>query len=141
MMALVALAMSACAKDEGLEEVRGMVYIGDQPSQKGAGYVTFHPDDSKGNKWQEEAVGKVEPDGTYELIAREKKGAPKGWYKVGVSVAEELDPNNPYVTKWLMPNPEKYRNWNTSGISIEVVDNPQPGQYDVKLPPLPGAAN
>jgi hypothetical protein len=40
MMALVALAISACAKDEGLEEVRGTVYIGDQPSQKGAGYVT-----------------------------------------------------------------------------------------------------
>jgi hypothetical protein len=123
-----------CAREETLTEVRGTVFIGDQPSEKGMGYVTFHPDASKGNQWMEESVGTIRPDGTYELEARGKKGAAKGWYKVGVTIAEVIDHNNPYVTNWLMPNPEKYQNWSKSGISIEVVDKPQPGQYDVKLP-------
>jgi len=134
------IALASCAKQDGLTEVRGTLFIGDQPSQKGMGYVTFHPDASKGNTWQEEAVGTVQPDGTYELEARGKKGAAKGWYKVGVTVAEVIDPNNPYVTKWLIPTPEKYQNWGKSGLSIEVVAKPQPGQYDIKLPALSGAA-
>lgn len=138
-IALAVLALAGCAKEEGLTEVRGKLYIGDQLSQKGMGNITFHPDASKGNNWLEEAVGAVQPDGTYELEARGQKGAAKGWYKVGVSVAEVLDPNNPYVTKWLMPNPEKYQNWQKSGISIEVVEKPEAGQYDIKLPPLTGS--
>ena len=135
-LALEVLVLFGCSQGEGLTPVRGTLYIGDEPSQKGMGFVTFHPDASKGNKWMEEAVGAVQADGTYELEARGKKGAAKGWYKVGVSVAEVIDPNNPYVSKFLMPNPEKYQNWGKSGISIEVVDKPQPGQYDIKLPPL-----
>jgi hypothetical protein len=128
--------LAGCAKEDQLTEVRGKLYIGDQLSQKGMGYVTFHPDASKGNKWMEEAVGAVQPDGTYELEMRGKKGAANGWYKVGVTVAEVIDPQNPYVTNWLMPNPEKYQRWDKSGISVEVVDKPEPGQYDIKLPPL-----
>lgn len=135
-VALYGLALFGCTQQDRLTPVRGTVYVGDQPPQKGSGHVTFHPDDSKGNKWQEEAVGFIQPDGTYELDARGKKGAVKGWYKVGVSVAADIDPNNPYITKWLMPNPEKYQSWAKSGISIEVVEKPQPGQYDIKLPPL-----
>ena len=123
-----------CAREETLTAVRGTVFVGDQPSQKGMGYVTFHPDASKGNQWMEESVGTIRPDGTYELEARGKKGAAKGWYKVGITIAEVIDPNNPYVTNWLMPNPEKYQNWSKSGISVEVVDKPEPGQYDIKLP-------
>jgi hypothetical protein len=128
--------IAACTSGERLVEVRGKVYVGEQSETKGAGFVTFHPDDAKGNKALEEAVGAIEPDGTYVLKTREKNGAAKGWYKVGVSLAEVMDPNNPYVTNWLMPNPDKYQNWRKSGIHIEVTDKPQPGQYDIKLPPL-----
>ena len=131
---------AGCANEEKLTKVRGTLYIGDQPSQKGMGYITFHPDASKGNTWQEEAVGAVQPDGTYELEMRGKKGAANGWYKVGITVAEVIDPKNPYVTNWLMPSPEKYQRWDKSGISVEVVDKPEPGQYDIKLPPLSSAA-
>src|SRR5262245_60548191 len=138
-IAIEVVVMLGCSGGDGLTPVHGKLYIGEVPAQKGMGTVTFHPDASKGNKWMEEAVGNVHPDGTYELDARGKKGAAKGWYKVGVSVAEVIDPNNPYVSKWLMPNPEKYRNWGTSGISIEVVDKPEPGHYDIKLPPLNAA--
>jgi hypothetical protein len=139
------LALFGCTKQEKLTEVKGTLFIGDQPATKvqGAkteGFVTFHPDASKGNNWQEEAVGHVLPDGTYELDMRGTKGAVKGWYKVGVMFADVIDPANPYVTHWRMPNPEKYQYWSKSGIAVEVVDNPQPGQYDIKLPPMPAAA-
>jgi len=140
------LSIFGCTKQEKLTEVKGTLYIGDQPakSPEGAkieGFVTFHPDASKGNTWQEEAIGHVKPDGTYELDMRGKKGAAQGWYKVGVMFADVIDPANPYVTTWRMPNPEKYQYWSKSGIAVEVVDNPQPGQYDIKLPPLKSAGN
>jgi hypothetical protein len=128
--------LAGCGRGTSLVEVRGTVYVGDQPVQKGTGHVTFHPDAQKGNKSLEEAVGAIQPDGTYVLETRGTRGVAPGWYKVGVSVSEVLDPNNPYVTKWLMPNPEKYRDWNKSGISIEVVEKPAEGQYDIRLPPL-----
>ncbi len=133
------IALAGCSKGDSLTEVRGTLFIGDEPSTKGMGYVTFHPDASKGNTWQEESVGAVQPDGTYSLESRGKKGAAKGWYKVGVTVADVIDEKNPYVTNWRMPNPEKYQRWDKSGISIEVVDKPQPGQYDIKLPALDSA--
>jgi len=137
-MAAAGAMIVGCAGGEKLTEVRGKVLVGDQPVGKGAGFVTFHPDASQGNNSMEEAVGAIQPDGTYSLDTRGKTGAAKGWYKVGVSIAEVLDPNNPYVTKWLMPNPDKYQDWNKSGIKIEVVEKPVAGQYDIQLPPLGG---
>jgi hypothetical protein len=141
-----ALSLLGCTKEEKLTEVKGTLYIGDQPAKsaegdKTEGFITFHPDASKGNTWQEEAVGHVKPDGTYELDMRGKKGAAKGWYQVGVTYADVIDPNNPYVSNWRMPNPEKYQYWSKSGIAVEIVDNPQPGQYDIKLPPLKTGTN
>lgn len=136
LVALSLALLAGCNAGPKLIEVQGKVLVGDQPATKGMGFVTFHPDDSKGNKSLEEAVGAIQPDGTYRLITRDKPGIEKGWYKVGVSIAEVLDPKNPYVTKWLMPNPDRFQDWNKSGLRIEVVEKPQPGQYDIKLPPL-----
>lgn len=133
-----AVLLAGCTGGEKLIEVKGKVLVGDGPVGKGMGFVTFHPDAAKGNKSLEEAVGAIQPDGSYTLETRGKRGAAPGIYKVGVSLAEVMDPNNPYVTKWLMPNPDKYQDWNKSGIQIEVVATPQPGQYDIKLPPLGG---
>src|SRR5262249_32685479 len=94
---LVAAALAGCTKTDSLHVVLATLYIGDQPSTKGMGYVTYHPDASKGNTWQEESVGAVQPDGSYALESRGKKGAAKGWYKVGGTVADVIDEKNPYV--------------------------------------------
>lgn len=142
LIALTLLGLSCvlgCGTGERLAPVRGKLFVGDQPAQGGTGFVTFHPDASKGNKWMEEAVGEVKADGTYTLTARDKGGAAPGWYKVAVNYSEVLNPNNPYVTKWLMPQPEKYGDWNKSGISIEVVEKPEAGHYDIKLPAVNAA--
>src|SRR6266436_3496988 len=131
--------LAGCSSSQRLTPVQGKLYIGDQPAQGGTGFVTFHPDASKGNKWMEESVGEIKEDGTYVLNARGAAGAAPGWYKVAVNYSEVLNPANPYVTKWLMPQPEKYGDWNKSGISVEVVEKPQPGQYDIKLPAMAGS--
>jgi hypothetical protein len=128
--------LAGCTDGERLTEVRGKVFIGEEPASKGMGFVKFHPDAKQGNNSLEEPIGSIQPDGTYVLETRGKGGAAKGWYKVGVNLAEVVDPKNPYFTKWLMPDPDKYSNWNKSGINIEVVDQPAEGQYDIKLPPL-----
>ena len=52
-----------CAGGEKLIEVKGKVLVGDQPVGKGQGFVTFHPNAAKGNKWLEESVGAIQPDG------------------------------------------------------------------------------
>src|SRR5207249_497831 len=125
------------SRGDQLAEVRGKVLIGDQPPPPGMGFVIFHPDAAKGNKWMEEASGPIQADGSYVLAdPRGKSGAAPGWYKVAVSYAKVMNPNNPYVTDWLIPQPEKYSYWDKSGIEIEVVEKPQAGQYDIKLPPV-----
>lgn len=138
-LSLVGLMLAGCSGKQ-LFDVHGTVYVGDQPVQKGTGHVIFHPDESKGNKSLEEANGTIQDDGSYRLETRGQPGAAPGWYKIAVSVSEVMDPNNPYVTKWLMPDPLKYREWAKSGISVEVVKKPQPGHYDIKLPAMSGTA-
>jgi len=134
------VSLAGCNSGQRLSQVQGKLYIGDQPAHGGTGFVTFHPDASKGNKWMEEAVGEIKDDGTYVLAARGQAGAAPGWYKVGVNYSEVMSAANPYVTKWLMPQPEKYGDWNKSDIRIEVVEKPEPGRYDIKLPALSSAA-
>ena len=80
MAALSIGCLVGCNSGEKLIEVKGKVLVGDQPATKGMGFVTFHPDDKQGNKSLEEAVGAIEPDGTYTLKTREKMGAAPGWY-------------------------------------------------------------
>lgn len=134
--AILAAVAIGCKRESNLLPVRGVVFIGDKPLENGHGYVTFHPDDKRGNASLEEGVGRIQPDGSYVLETRDNLGIAPGWYKVAVSAAEVLDPANPYVTKWLMPNPEKYQDWNRSGFEVEVIAKPEAGRYDLKLPPL-----
>jgi hypothetical protein len=42
-----------------------------------------------------------------------------------------LPRKNPYVTKWLAP--ERYNDYNKSGLVFEVLENAPPGHYDLKL--------
>jgi hypothetical protein len=95
-----------------------------------AGVLLFHPDASKGNTARAACTGPVK-DGRFNLVtsAVDRRdtgsGAPVGWYKV--TVIQDL-PGIPILNvhqKFLFP--EK------TPISIEIVDNPQPGAYDIKL--------
>jgi hypothetical protein len=97
------------------------------------GNVIFFPDASKGNSSKESAFGFIEPDGSYTLTTNNRSGAPLGWYKVSidpVGVPKEIGKAPP--PKGAPINP-KYKKADTSGISIEVTENPKPGAYDIDL--------
>jgi hypothetical protein len=46
-----------------------------------------------------------------------------------------VDPNNPYVTEWFAD--QKYVYPDTSKLTMEVAENPEPGRYDFQLDPAP----
>lgn len=123
-----------CSGGPKLYPVQGKVYIDDQLVETGetvTGYVVLYPDQAKGNLTQEHVQGNIGPDGSFKVFAGPKEGAPPGWYKVRVDVAD-TKPSDPYYFK--RRTPEKYNEKDKSGIVFEVVENPEPGRYDLKLP-------
>ncbi len=129
---LAGITIAGCQdKDSALLPVGGKVTFGKNPLTRGT--VIFYPDADKGNKSKEEPRGEIDDQGNYQLSTATRKGVVRGWYKVAVTAAEQIDPNNPYFTKWLIP--ERYIDYRTSKLAIEVVENPAPGAYDIRLEP------
>jgi hypothetical protein len=97
-----------------------------------AGSVSFRPDKSKGNTSAHEPYGEIDADGNYKLYTGKKEGAPAGWYRVAVFAGEPVEAGNRSgQAKWYA-NP-KYAAAESSGLTIEVVEQPAPGAYDLKL--------
>jgi len=112
--------------------VTGSVTLNKKPLATGT--VKFAPDASKGNTSKESAIGLIQPDGKYSLVTNGRSGAPLGWYKVTVeptAVPGEL-PAGQAPPKPAAIN-AKYKKAETSGILIEVTENPKPGAYDIDL--------
>jgi hypothetical protein len=92
--------------------------------------VSFSADTSKGNKGALSSVGRLDARGQYTLRTFGVKaseggtGAPVGWYKVTLRVG----PGDPD----LKVNPN-YLDPNKTPLSIEVVADPAPDAYDLKL--------
>jgi hypothetical protein len=128
---LCACALLTLAGCGGLKlvPVSGKVTRPGQPLSGGA--VSFVPDASKGNTARLSCMGRIGPDGRYELtttgVTRSEtgKGAPLGWYKVTLlttlpgAADIKVDP--------------RYTDPATTPLSKEVVANPEPGHYDLKL--------
>jgi hypothetical protein len=129
----LAFALTGCRKgDPKLVQVDGNVMVGTKPLTRGT--VIFYPDAAKGNTSRDEPRGAIEPDGRYHLLTGLKEGVTPGWYKVAVTAAEQIDPKNFYVTKWLIP--QKYIDPKTSKLQLEVVANPASGAYNLTLEPI-----
>jgi len=133
--ALVALFLgtvvaAGCSKNDGekLAPVGGTITVDGKAVP--SGNVTFYPDASKGNASTHQPNGSIEPDGRYELfVPAARKGAPPGWYKVVVYAVDDPQPGKPnkyYANK-------EYADVNTTPLRVEVVENPEPGRYDLKL--------
>jgi hypothetical protein len=98
------------------------------------GQVIFQPDAKRGNGLPHEPRGGIDEEGNYELAISGTKGAPPGWYKVSVIATEPFDPAKPYVIpKTLIPL--KYSDPKMSGFTLQVVENPATGAYDLNLNP------
>jgi hypothetical protein len=96
------------------------------------GSVSFRPDASKGNSSTLEPSGDIGPDGTYKLSTNGKPGAPLGWYKVIVAADVPSNPNDPYsMPKSIIGT--KYADPNRTDLSIEVVEDPSPEAYDLRV--------
>ena len=84
-----------------------------------------------GHRLPQTGAREIDAQGHYTLLTRARKGAAPGWYKVAVTAGDRDNPNNPYITHWLVP--QKYIDARTSNLAFEVVEKPEPGAYDLKL--------
>jgi hypothetical protein len=129
-----------CADASGVGKtfpVTGMITLDGRPLVAKTTVVLFKPDAAKGNGSVYEPTGTVDGQGKYALVTKGKKGAPPGWYKIAVT-AHEGRAEHPKGTLRHRPVahaviPGKYGQPETSNLSIEVVENPVPGAYDLKL--------
>ncbi|HJZ53656.1 MAG TPA: carboxypeptidase-like regulatory domain-containing protein [Gemmataceae bacterium] len=116
-----------------LHPVHGKVTLTDGAPVK-YGHIILHADASKGNTTKEVPQGTIR-NGDYTIMTGAREGAPPGAYRVSIEAADEVDEKNPYFTKWFAH--EKYVNPDTSKLTMEVVESPEPGRYDFKLDPHP----
>jgi hypothetical protein len=134
--ALALLLTAGCSKGPKRVPAGGTVEFEDgQPLQ--GGVLFFNPDESKGNTARVSCSSPVR-NGRFELqtlgVERTDSGpgVPLGWYKVQVRVnlpgEVPVFPGQPAIDI----NPI-YLDAEKTPIAIEVVENPEPGQYDIKL--------
>jgi|SRR5579863_9807968 len=117
--------------------VSGTVIIDDDPLDAASAQVWLYPDASKDNDSPFEPAGKIDADGNYSVQTLGKAGAPPGWYKVVVT-ALAAAPQHPRDAKQKRPVgkslvPAKYGSIETTDLAIEVVEQPEPGAYDLEL--------
>jgi hypothetical protein len=113
----------------------GSVDLDGKPLEGGILY--FNPDTSKGNNARVSCSSPVK-NGKFELqtagVERSDSGpgVPLGWYKVSVRVNTPGEP--PIFPGPVIANIDPvYLDPEKTPVSIEVVENPAPGQYDIKL--------
>jgi hypothetical protein len=120
---------SGCGKESAkLTPVAGKVTLNGQPVT--AGQVSLFSL-AEGGKPAGLLVGKIDSSGGYKILTDNRDGAPLGKYRVTVtpSMVPAADgqkgPTNAI--------PQKYMDTQKSPLSIEVVEKPEAGRYDLKL--------
>jgi hypothetical protein len=140
---LLAMLAGGCGDASGVGRtvpVSGKVNLLNEPVTAKTTVVLFKPDAARGNTSLFEPIGTVDGAGNYRLTTKGKKGAPPGWYRVVVTAREDAPPAHPTTPQNHRPVarsllPARYGQAATSGLVIEVVDNPEPGAYDLMLTP------
>jgi len=143
-LAAVVLAALVCGDKYGVGKtypVSGKVTLDGKPLTTGS--VTYHPDEAKGNKLEFSPNGTIGEDGSYTLSTSTRTGlatgAPPGWYKVTVSTMAPMGGmgGQPGGKPAAMPKPipinPKYTDPAHTDLSVEVVESPAAGAYDLKL--------
>ena len=127
---MIALVLAGCGRSERTLPVEGKVLIDGQPLTVGT--VIFTPDAAKGNTSQHEPRGKLDANGVYHASqTKEQSGMTLGWYKISISAQRLKDPKDPY--SYVSVIPTKFARPDTSGLALEVVNDPPPGAYDLVL--------
>jgi hypothetical protein len=124
-LGLFVLVLSGCGDGLGkLYPVSGTVTLDGEPLKNAQ--ISFVPDTDKGNKTPASAVGRV-TNGSYTLTTKDSPGAPAGSYKVMINT------HYPGAPEDSVSLPRGYADPGKSGLTMEVVENPAPGAYDIKL--------
>jgi hypothetical protein len=134
--------LAGCGDKSGVGKVvpvSGKVTVAAQPLT--AGTVTFVPDAAKGNTSKFQPFGMLDKNGKYQLHTEGKEGAPPGWYKVTISTmvppgSEVPAPSKSGENKMAEPSVNidpKYISAETTPISLEVKEDSNAGDYDIKL--------
>jgi hypothetical protein len=117
---------SGCKPSVTLVPVSGTVKVGDQPLT--SGQVALVPVDAAASK--ELSGGTIDSNGDYKIFTGGSEGAPLGKYKVTVSMPTMPTGDSKPPT---MAFDRKYTDSKTTPLEFEVVSNPKPGAYDLKL--------
>jgi len=126
--AVVLVSVPSCNKAVRRVPVSGTVTLDGKPLT--VGVVSFAPDIEKGNTNRVACIGRAN-SGKYELSTAAIQnfdngpGAPLGWYKV------YIDTSAPGAED-LRVHP-KFKDMNKTPISIEVVETPAAGAYDIQF--------
>jgi hypothetical protein len=137
---LLVLIAAGCGDGSGVGvtyPVRGQITMDGAPWNAKTTTVLFKPDAAKGNMTTWEPAATVDKQGNYTLRTGGKKGAPPGWYRVIVTATGAPAPpakgvmHHRPLPKSLLP--AKYGQAKTTDLLVEVVEQPSPGAYDLKL--------
>ena len=136
---LAAVGAAATGCQGGIRKVpaAGTVTLDGKPLDEGV--LLFFPDPSKGNDVRVSCFAKIGKDGKFKLATSgivdkdSGSGIPPGWYKVALN--NEDDPrareDPKFRPKVVIPN--RYYDATKTPLAVEVVDDPPPGHYDLKL--------
>jgi hypothetical protein len=115
-----------------LYPVSGTILVQGQPlTDVPQGSVSLQPDAAQGNQSTHLPTGKIQPDGKYELVTGGKKGAPAGKYKVRVFAFANRPEEGPVDPRFILD--DKYYYADKTDLTVEVVESPAPGQYDLTV--------
>jgi hypothetical protein len=123
------LGAAGCSKEpqEKLGRVSGKVTVAGQPLKTGS--VTFRPDAARGNTTLHNPTSPIDAEGHYDLVVPvDRKGAPLGWYKVLVTAYDNPRPG--HLKSFISM---KYQDAKSTPLEKEVIENPEPGRYDLNL--------
>jgi hypothetical protein len=128
MLVMAGLAVSGCKPAEKLGRIGGKVTFQGKPVSEGI--VLFSCIDKGVNM-----TAALDKEGRYEIIMAKGAGLPLGAYKVCVTPPPEFYPIGqpaPPKPKQYPNIPEKYRNYQTSGLTVTVQDGENPFDIDMK---------
>jgi hypothetical protein len=129
-LSLVLSAVAGCGGGTKPIPVKGKVTLDSTALTSGS--VTYHPDESKGNKLGSPPVGTINEQGEYTLTYANKEGCPPGHYKVTVNASVPSNPKDPYSLPRSIIN-KRFADAQTTTLLVEVKSDAAAGAYDLPV--------
>jgi hypothetical protein len=122
---------AGCGSRTPLAPVAGKVTLDGQPVTGGQVTLVSVGDAAKVDPKGSLSAGQIDSGGQYKIFTGGKEGAPLGQYKV--TVTPSMVPAPDATKAPTVPFNAKFMNVRDTPLTVEVVDNPAPGRYDLKL--------